>query len=157
MKQGNWKIYALWVALAEGVGALAGLLTAPAARAFQSRVNQPPLSPPAALFPIVWGILYALMGVGAARVALEPPSRERSVALNVFMLQLAVNFIWTLVFFLMQGYGLAFGLILLLWVLIVGMIFAFHPLSPLGAWLQVPYLCWVTFAAYLNLGVWLLN
>lgn len=157
MKQGNWKIYALWVALAEGVGALAGLLTAPAARAFQSHVNQPPLSPPAALFPIVWGILYALMGIGAARVALEPPSRERSVALNVFIIQLAVNFIWTLVFFLMQGYGLAFGLILLLWVLIIGMIFAFHPLSVSGAWLQVPYLCWVTFAAYLNLGVWLLN
>lgn len=157
MKQGNWKIYALWVALAEGVGALAGLLTAPAARAFRSHVNQPPLSPPAALFPIVWGILYALMGIGAARVALEPPSRERSVALNVFMIQLAVNFIWTMVFFLMQGYGLAFGLILLLWVLIIGMIFAFYPLSPLGAWIQVPYLSWVTFAAYLNLGVWLLN
>lgn len=157
MKQGNWKSYALWVALAEGVGALAGILTAPAARAFQSRVNQPPLSPPAALFPIVWGILYALMGVGAAQVALNPSSRERNVALNVFMLQLAVNFIWTLVFFLMQSYGLAFGLILLLWVLIIGMIFAFYPLSPLGAWLQVPYLCWVTFAAYLNLGIWLLN
>lgn len=157
MKQGNWKIYALWIALSEGVGALAGFLTAPAARAFQSSVDQPPLSPPAVLFPIVWGILYALMGIGAARVALEPPSRERNVAQNVFLLQLAVNFIWTLVFFLMQGYGLAFGLLLLLWVLIVGMIFAFYSLSPLGAWLQVPYLCWVTFAAYLNLGVWLLN
>ena len=109
------------------------------------------------LFPIVWGILYALMGFGAAKISLSPASKDRSTALNVFVFQLAVNFIWSLVFFNLQSYGLAFGVLLFLWVLIVVMIFAFHCVSPLAAWLQIPYLLWVTFAAYLNLGVWLLN
>ena len=153
----NWKTYAFWIGLAEGVGALAGFLTRDATKAFSETVNQPPLSPPMFLFPIVWGILYALMGFGAAKISLSPASKDRSTALNVFVFQLAVNFIWSLVFFNLQSYGLAFGVLLFLWVLIVVMIFAFHCLSPLAAWLQIPYLLWVTFAAYLNLGVWLLN
>ena len=153
----NWKTYAFWIGLAEGVGALAGFLTRDATKAFSETVNQPPLSPPMFLFPIVWGILYALMGFGAAKISLSPASKDRSIALNVFVFQLAVNFIWSLVFFNLQSYGLAFGVLLFLWVLIVVMIFAFHCLSPLAAWLQIPYLLWVTFAAYLNLGVRLLN
>lgn len=153
----NWKTYAFWIGLAEGVGALAGFLTRDATKAFSETVNQPPLSPPMFLFPIVWGILYALMGFGAAKISLSPASKDRSTALNVFVFQLAVNFIWSLVFFNLQSYGLAFGVLLFLWVLIVVMIFAFHCVSPLAAWLQIPYLLWVTFAAYLNLGVWLLN
>lgn len=157
MYKANWKTWAFWVALAEGVGALAGWLPREQARLFSQTVNQPPLSPPTIVFPIVWGILYGLMGLGAARVSLSPDSRERSAGLNLFILQLMVNFAWTLVFFLAGNYGLAFGLLLLLWVLIVAMVFAFHILSGWAAWLQTPYLIWVTFAAYLNLGVWLLN
>lgn len=153
----NWKTYVYWIGLAEGVGALAGFLTMDATKAFSETVNQPPFSPPMILFPIVWGILYLLMGIGAARVSITLPSKDRSIALNVFVLQLAVNFIWSLVFFNLQTYGLAFGILLVLWVLIVVMIFAFHSVDPAAAWLQVPYLLWVTFAVYLNLGVWLLN
>lgn len=157
MMKANWKTYAFWIGLAEGVGALAGFLTMDATKAFPETVNQPPFSPPMILFPIVWGILYALMGFGAAKVSLTEPSKDRSIALNVFIFQLAVNFIWSLVFFNLQAYGAAFGILLFLWVLIVVMIFSFHTVSPLAAWLQIPYLLWVTFAAYLNLGVWLLN
>jgi len=153
----NWKPYLFWIGLTEGVGALAGFLTRDGTKAFSQTVNQPPLSPPMILFPIVWGILYALMGTGAARVSLTRPSKDRSLALNIFMVQLAVNFIWSLVFFNLQFYGLAMGILLGLWILIVMMIFAFHNADTKAAWLQVPYLLWVTFAAYLNLGVWLLN
>ena len=153
----NWKTYAIWIGLAEGIGAFAGFLTRNATKAFSTTVNQPPFSPPMILFPIVWGILYALMGFGAAKVSLAAESKDRSIALNVFVVQLAVNFIWSLVFFNLRAYGLAFGVLLFLWVLIVVMIFAFHTVSHLAGWLQVPYLLWVTYAAYLNLGVWLLN
>lgn len=153
----NWKTYLFWIGLAEGVGALAGFLTRDATKVFSESVHQPPFSPPMILFPIVWGILYLLMGIGAGRISLTPQSKDRSIALNVFVFQLAVNFIWSLVFFNLQAFGFAFGWLLFLWVLIVVMIFAFHTADPVAAWLQVPYLLWVTFAAYLNLGVWLLN
>ena len=153
MKQ-NWKTYLFWIALAEGVGALAGWLTRDSMDFYKEFVEQPALAPPAIVFPIVWGILYALMGFGAARVSLAPEGPARSLGLNLFVAQLIVNFFWSLIFFNLRTYGFA-----LLWlgVLIVWMILAFRKSDPLAAWLQVPYLLWVTFAAYLNWGVWVLN
>ena len=146
-----------WIALAEGVGALAGWLTRDGTAFYKEFVGKPALAPPAIVFPIVWGILYALMGFGAARVSLTPPSRERSAGLNLFVVQLTVNFLWSLIFFNLRTYGVALAWIGVLWVLILWMIFAFRKTDRLAAWLQVPYLLWVTFAAYLNWGVWVLN
>lgn len=118
---------------------------------------QPPLSPPAIVFPIVWGILFALMGIGAARIYLSPPSAARSRSLLLFLVQLAFNFCWSLLFFNLQRFGLAFVWLMVLWGLILWMILSFRRTDSLAAWLQVPYFLWVTFAAYLNFGVWLLN
>ena len=156
MKQ-NWKTYAFWIGLAEAVGALSGFLSREGTKVFSETVTQPPLSPPMILFPIVWGILYALMGISAARISLSPPSRERNRGLNLFIAQLVVNFFWSLIFFNAQAFGFAFLWLLLLWVLVLWMILTFRKIDPLAAWLQVPYLLWLTFAAYLNLGVWYLN
>ena len=156
MKQ-NWKTYLFWIALAEGVGALAGWLTRDGTAFYREFVEKPALSPPAMVFPIVWGILYALMGIGAARVNLTEPSTERSAGLNLFITQLTVNFFWSLIFFNLRAYGFALAWIGLLWVLIVWMIFAFWKTDKLAAWLQIPYLLWVSFAAYLNWAVWVLN
>jgi tryptophan-rich sensory protein len=97
------------------------------------------------------------MGIGAARISMTPPSRERSLGLNLFIIQLAVNFFWSLIFFNAQAYGLALIWLLLLWVLVLLMILAFRKTDQTAAWLQIPYLLWLTFAAYLNAGVWLLN
>ena len=155
--KGNWKTYLYWIALAESVGALAGWLTRDGTAFYKEFVEKPALAPPAIVFPIVWGILYALMGFGAARVSLTPPSRERSAGLNLFVVQLTVNFLWSLIFFNLRTYGVALAWIGVLWVLILWMIFAFRKTDRLAAWLQVPYLLWVTFAAYLNWGVWVLN
>lgn len=155
--KGNWKTYVFWVLLAEAVGALSGFLTRDAMKIFMTMVQQPPLSPPPVLFPIVWGILYALMGIGAARVYLSPESKERRWGLNVFIAQLIVNFFWSLIFFNAQAYGFAFAWLLLLWVLVFLMILQFRKVDKWAAWLQLPYLLWLTFAAYLNFGVWLLN
>lgn len=153
----SWKPYVFWILLAEAAGALSGWLSREGSEVFSQTVTQPPLSPPAILFPIIWTILYALMGIGAARVSLTPPSPQRSRGLNLFVIQLVVNFFWSLIFFNAQAYGFAFLWLLLLWVLVLLMILAFRKVDPLAAWLQIPYLLWLTFAAYLSFGVWYLN
>ena len=152
-----WKPIILAILLAEAVGALSGWLTREGMQTFSDTIAQPPLSPPPILFPIVWTILYALMGYGSARIWFSAPSPERSRALNLYTAQLIVNFFWGLIFFNAQAFGFAFFWLLLLWVLALLMILAFRKVDSLAAWLQVPYLLWLTFAAYLNLGVWYLN
>lgn len=157
MKFKNWKVYAFWIGLSEAVGILAGLISRGGMETYMQMVNKPPLTPPAILFPIVWTILYALMGIGVARNYLSAESPERNRGVTVFIAQLIVNFFWPLFFFNLQAYGFAFFWLLLLWVLVFYMIFTFYKTDKVAAWLQVPYLIWLTFAAYLNLGVWLLN
>ena len=153
----NWKTYLFWIALAEGVGALAGWLTREGNEWYRQYVEQPPLAPPALVFPIVWGILYALMGIGAARVSLTPLSPERSLGLNLWTAQLIVNFFWSPIFFNAGAYGFALLWLLLLWILVLWMILSFRKVDQLAALLQIPYLLWLTFAAYLNYAVWALN
>lgn len=143
--------------MAEGTGILSGLLSAEGTALYGQMIQKPPLAPPAIVFPIVWTILYALMGIGAARISLALPSMQRSRGLNLFVLQLIVNFFWSLIFFNAQAYGFAFLWLVLLWVLVLWMILAFRKIDPVAAALQIPYLIWLTFAAYLNLGVWFLN
>ena len=141
----------------EAVGALSGLFSREGTQLYARTIIKPPLSPPGFLFPVVWTVLYALMGIGAARIAAAPESRERSRALNVFVIQLIVNFFWSLIFFNAQAFGFAFLWLVLLWLLILLMIFLFSGVDVLSALLQVPYLLWVTFAGYLNYAVWQLN
>ena len=151
------KTYGFWILFTEAVGALSGRLTRDAAKNYTEILLQPPLSPPAVVFPIVWGILFALMGIGAARIALAPPSRARFRSLLLFLLQLGFNFFWSILFFNLRAYGFAFVWLVALWCLILLMILSFRTVDSRAARLQIPYLLWVTFAAYLNLGVWLLN
>jgi tryptophan-rich sensory protein len=153
----NWKTYLGWIALAEGVGALSGWLTREGTAWYNEFAVKPALSPPSWVFPVVWGILFALMGIGAARVSQTPISRERSLGLNLWIGQLIVNFFWSLIFFNLRAYGFALAWLGLLWVLVLWMIFAFRSTDRLAAWLQVPYLLWISFAAYLNWGTWVLN
>lgn len=157
MKHSDWKNYTFWILLAEAIGALSGWLTREGAQIYGQTIVKPPLSPPAVVFPIVWSILYALMGVSAARIYQSGESKDRSRSLNLFILQLIVNFFWSPIFFNAQAFGFAFLWLLLLWVLVFCMILAFRKVDPLAAVLQIPYLLWLTFAAYLNFGVWILN
>lgn len=143
--------------LTEAVGALAGFLTRDGMELYKTQVVKPPLSPPAIVFPIVWGILYALMGIGIARVWLSSRSEERADAIQVYLLQLAINFTWSIFFFNLRSYGGALAVLLILLGLIFWMIFRFRRVDRPAARLQIPYVIWVCFAAYLNAGVWLLN
>lgn len=149
--------YVLWIGLSEAVGLLAGLLTRNSMDFYAQTIQRPPLSPPGWLFPVVWTVLYALMGIGAARIWLAEPSPQRSRGLNLFVTQLVVNFFWPLIFFNAQAFGFALVWLLLLWVLVAWMIVTFYQVDRLAAVLQIPYLIWQTFAAYLNWGVWQLN
>lgn len=157
MKRQGWKAYLIWILLTEAVGGLAALLTQESVRLYGSAIHTPPLSPPASVFPVAWTILYALMGVSAARIWLLPGSAARRAALRVYLLQLAVNFFWSLWFFNLQAFGFAFFWLVLLCALIVRMLLAFRELDAPAGWLQLPYLLWVFFAGYLNYGVWMLN
>ncbi len=157
MNQSKIKTYLLWILLAEAVGGLAGWLIREDVKIYTDSIAQPPLSPPALVFPVAWTILYALMGIGAARVSLAPDSPQRSRALAVFGLQLGMNFLWSILFFKFQLFGLALVWLIALWGAILWMASTFAKVDKAAARLQIPYLVWVAFAGYLNLGVWVLN
>ena len=154
MQKPTIKSYTAWVLLTEAVGALSGWLSRNGIQAFSETAVQPPFSPPAIVFPIVWAALYGLMGISAARIAAAP---NRGKALNVFFAQLIVNFFWSPLFFSAQAYGFAFLWLLLLWVLVLIMIVRFWKIDRTAAVLQIPYLLWLTLAAVLNYAVWQLN
>ena len=157
MKNRNWKTYACWILFSEAVGGLSGWLTRDGMELYRVAIEKPPLSPPGIVFPIVWTILFALMGIGAARVHLSPASAARTKALGIYLVQLGFNFLWSIIFFNFQRFGFALSWLLVLWLMILWMIQAFRRIDPPAGWLQRPYLLWVTFAAYLNFGVWRLN
>lgn len=157
MKKVPWMVYGLMILLTEGVGFLSGWLTRQGAQAYSQSIVQPPLSPPTFVFPVVWGILFALMAIAAARIWLTPPSGLRTKALLLYLVQLAFNFFWSILFFNFQAFGAALIWLAVLWGLILWMFFLFRRLDRPAAWLLLPYLLWVSFAAYLNAGVWILN
>lgn len=151
------KIKPLVVSLAVslGVGGLSALLTKDSMQVYAT-VEQPPLSPPGWVFPVVWTILYIAMGVAAYLVWVENgPDRDKSLWL--YGVQLAFNFLWTIIFFNTQRYGFALVWLIALWGLILATIRAFSRDNDKAGKLLIPYIVWVTFAAYLNAGVWYLN
>ena len=152
----DWKKLLISLAIPLGVGGLAALLSG--SMDTYNSLKQPPLSPPGWIFPIVWTILYLLMGYASYRVATsDAPRDERKTALTFYGLQLFFNFLWPIVFFRLQWYWAAFILLLVLWVLIYITMYRFEAIDETAENLLIPYLLWVTFAGYLNLGVALLN
>lgn len=152
------KIYTISIAAALAVGGLSALLTAGNMNIY-SEIVKPPLSPPSVLFPIVWTLLYILMGVGAAMIYLQRDENPEAVrnALITYGISLFFNFFWSIIFFNMQAYLFAFVWIILLWASVLATIIRYRKISTLAAVLQVPYLLWITFAAYLNLAIFVLN
>lgn len=138
-----------------GGGAVIAFLTRDSMEVY-ANVQQPPLAPPGVVFPIVWTILYTLMGISAYMIT-ESNSKLKNKALTVYGIQLFLNFIWPLVFFNGQMFLFAFIILMALWIMVLWMIGIFYKINPISAFLQIPYALWLTFAAYLNLGVYLLN
>ena len=152
----NWKKLLLFLAIPLVAGGLATLLSG-GMDSYQV-MNQPPLSPPGWIFPVVWTVLYLLMGYASYRIAeSDAPKEDRRKALTFYGIQLFLNFLWPIVFFGLQWYFAAFGLLLALWVFIYLTMHFFEQIDETAENLLIPYLLWVTFAGYLNLGVALLN
>lgn len=138
-------------------GGISTLLTRKSMQHFYT-LNQPPLSPPSWLFPIAWTILYILMGIASYRIYLKSKTDSRTdSALKLYGIQLFFNFMWTIVFFNFDWYLFAFFWLIAMWIMIIVMTVKFYKIDkPAGAMI-IPYILWVTFAAYLNLGIYLLN
>ena len=154
MKNIQWKKLLLCIAIPLAVGGLAALLTGSSMEKFSS-LKQPPLAPPGWLFPVVWSILYVLMGIASYLVLVS--GKPNRIAMRLYALQLAVNFLWPLLFFRWEFYGFAFAWLVLLWVLIVATAMRFYAITAPAGWLFVPYILWVTFAGYLNLSIAIMN
>lgn len=153
----NVKLLILCIGIPLAIGALSGWITKDSMETFGS-LQKPPLSPPGVLFPIVWSILYVLMGISSYLIQTSDSNKEKRInALVIYGLQLAVNFFWSIWFFSFQWYLFSFIWLVLLWVLIYQTMQAFYEISRKAAYLFIPYLLWVTFAGYLNLGIYLLN
>ena len=148
--------YVVFSALALLVGGLSSVITQGQMEAF-SALRQPPLSPPGWVFPVAWTILYLLMGVGLAIVWRKSDGERRRRAVTIWSVQLAANFLWPLLFFLWQLRLLSLIWLVVLLILVANMTSEFEKTSVTAARLQIPYLLWLLFAAYLNLGVWILN
>ena len=149
------KPYIYFILLSVAVGALSSFLTKDSMKAYEA-VPKSSLTPPSFVFPIVWTILFILMGIGAAMV-FRSRSVHRDRALLVFFVQPVVNFFWSIIFFNLQAYLFAFVWLVLLWLLILLMIRLFYRVNKTAGLLQIPYLLWVTFAGYLNFVIWTLN
>ena len=156
MDKSKLKVYGLFILITEAVGTVAGLLTTLGMEKY-SAVEKPALTPPEIVFPIVWTILYALMAVGAARVWLTEESEEKDKGLKLYVVQLGMNFLWSILFFNFQAYSFSFFWLLGLLLVIVLMTLTFYKSDRIAAYLQIPYILWVSFAGYLNFMVWLLN
>lgn len=153
----KWKTLILCILVPLAVGAIAAYISKDSIAIFENLVK-PPLSPPGNIFPIVWTILYVLMGIASYIILASSASQDEiNKAMRLYSLQLFFNFFWTFLFFNLQLYTLSFLWLLVLWVLILLTILSFSRISKTAAYLLIPYLLWVSFAGYLNLGIALLN
>ncbi len=142
---------------AELVGALSALISGSFSEVYSS-IARPPLSPPSAVFPIVWAILYALMGASAYIIfSQDDDIPERNTAIGLYVIQLAVNFAWSIIFFRFRAFFAAAVTAVVLAMLVTAMVLSFRKVSKTAALMNLPYLLWSFFAAYLAFGVWLMN
>ncbi len=153
----NYKKLIICILIPLLVGGISALLTRNSMATFES-VAKPPLSPPGWLFPVVWTILYILMGIASYLISTSKgPKTLSDSALAIYGLQLVFNFFWSIIFFNMEAYLFAFVWLIALWLLILWTTVAFYKIDKTAGLLMIPYLIWVTFAGYLNLGIYLLN
>ena len=139
------------------VGAIAGMFTSQAVPIWYASLNRPFFSPPNWVFGPVWTSLYILLGISFFLIWKEKASKERDLAIKVFLVQMLLNFAWSFLFFYFNLIGAALIEIILLWISIALMIYLFYKIKPVAAYMNIPYLLWVSFATILNAGYYFLN
>ncbi len=150
--------YTIGIIIPVGVGTLAALLTRGSMEIY-GILKTPPAAPPAILFPIVWTVLYILMGISSATVYInsEVDPAAANLGLRRYFASLVFNFLWSIIFFNIRSPLAALVTLLVLLYLIIATIISYKRVSPIAAYLQIPYLLWVAFAGYLNAGIYFLN
>ena len=150
----QWKTLIICLIIPLAVGIISAFLTRNNMETFDL-INKPFLAPTSWLFPVVWTILYILMGIASYLVFIS--EKPNKTALTVYGLQLIFNFFWSIIFFNLELYLFAFIWLVLLWLLVIKTTILFYQISKLAGYLMIPYLLWVTFAGYLNFSIYLLN
>lgn len=154
MKKINFKQLIICIIIPLGIGFLISLFSN-SSEAYRNFIK-PPFSPPGVIFPIVWTILYILMGI-SSYIINKSDNLNKDNALIIYGIQLILNSLWTLIFFRFKLYLLAFIWVLAIIVLVIIMIIKFTKISKIAGYIQIPYLLWLLFAAYLTIGVYILN
>jgi len=156
-KSGGLSDLLIFILSAELAGALSGVFAGDFGDVYSS-IEKPPLSPPGWVFPAVWTVLYALLGISAYLIhASDGGGKSKSRALVLYWAQLAVNFSWSIVFFGANAYGAAVAVIAALIILAIAMTAVFFGIRRSAGLINIPYLLWLLFAAYLNISVAILN
>ena len=150
----QWKTLVTCLIIPLAIGIISALLTRNNMETFDL-INKPFFAPPSWLFPVVWTILYILMGIASYLVFIS--KKPNKTALTVYGIQLIFNFFWSIIFFNLELYLFAFIWLVLLWLLIFKTTILFYQISKPAGYLMIPYLLWVTFAGYLNFSIYLLN
>jgi translocator protein len=151
-----YKKLILSLLLCVGGGWLCGLVTRQGIQDWYTYLIKPAGTPPNLVFPIVWTILYTLMGISLALIW-SSHIQNKKIPLFFFFAQLILNFSWSWLFFGERAPGVALIDLILLWLCVLGTIITFRKYSSLAAYLLVPYLIWITYAMYLNFSIWVLN
>ena len=149
---------AAFVALTMSAAGIASAFTARSVRLWYPSLRKPPGNPPASYFGPVWTFLYLLMTLAAWNVwRIGDGWSDASLPITIYLIQLALNAAWSVIFFGLRSPGLALIEIILLWAAVLASTILFWRISPLSGALFIPYLAWVTYATYLNAGIWRLN
>jgi tryptophan-rich sensory protein len=157
MTKSNIIKFTLSLLLPLTAGSVAGIFTAQAVPEWYASLNKPSFSPPNWVFGPVWTTLYILLGISFFLVWKEKPGKVRNRAIKIFSIQMVLNFAWSFLFFYFNMIGVALIEIILLWMSIAAMLYLFNKIKPLAAYINIPYLLWVTFATVLNAGYYFLN
>ncbi len=157
MKEINWISLLACVGGVLLIGTISGLANAGSINGWFSTLNKPSFNPPNYLFGPVWTTLYILMGISLYLILQSPRTDSRNTALIIFAFQMVLNFSWSFLFFYFKWPGIAFMEIIVMWIAIIMMILTFYRISNTAAYLQIPYLMWVSFASILNGTIWYLN
>ena len=153
----NWLLLFAFILVSQLAGVLGTLSTGSEIQTWYAVINKPFFSPPNWIFGPVWITLYTLMGVGAYLVWRSKKSKYRRVATFLFTSQLITNTLWTPIFFGLKQLDIALFVILFLLIQIIFMTINFYKVSKNAAYMQIPYICWVSFASLLNFAIWKLN
>ncbi len=153
----KWLVYLVAVVVCESAGLIGSIFTASAIPTWYAGLVKPTFNPPAWIFGPVWTVLYFLMGIAVALIWQKKITFPVTWALRIFAAQLVLNILWSIVFFGWRSPGAAVIEIVFLWLSIMASIVTFAKISKLAAWLLVPYILWVSFAAFLNFTIYSLN